>query len=512
MRRIQGRFAMCGACRVGLGLVALLVCAGAGLATEPDRQASATLRAGLTALVERHIEPIDLPALTLAGLRGVSLTDRRIATGLDGRSLVLRRDDAALARLPAPPPDAVGTWAAAAVRLIEAAQAASPALARQPREALLRAFFDEALATLDPYTRYVPAEEARAGRTRRLGESGLGLELTPDPGGARIARVIDDGPAWAAGLRAGERILAVDGRATARLGPAELDRLLEGEESAPVTLVVRREDGRTETIVLARAMVAPETVSLTWAQSVPVLRISAFNRLTDRRLARAVVEAAHRDPAPPGLVLDLRGNRGGLLRQAIAAADLFLASGVISVARGRHPDASRVHRAEGADIAGGLGLAVLVDGATASSAEVLAAALQDNGRAVVIGSVTTGKGLIQAVVPLPDGSELHITWSSLHAPSGYALQNLGVPPAICTSLGVETARSALDAHRAGRPAPILAQWRATAGRRASVEELGALRSACPPAEARALDIDAAVWLFRGPDESAAPPAPARTER
>lgn len=494
------------ACRVGFGLVALLALAAPGHAAEPDARARAVLRVGLAALVERYAEPVDLPALTLAGLRGLSLADRRIAAGLDGRSLVLRRDETPLARLAAPAPDAVNAWAAVAVQLIDVAQAASPALARQPREALVRAFYDEALATLDPYTRYVPAEEARAGRGRRMGESGLGLELAPDAAGARIARVIDDGPAWAAGLRAGDRVLAIDGQATGRLGAEDLGRLLEGEESMPVTLVVRREGGRAETIVLVRAMVAPETVTLSWTSTLPVLRVSAFNRLTDRRLARAVVEAAHRDPAPPGLVLDLRGNRGGLLRQAIAAADLFLTSGVISVARGRHPDASRVHRAEGADISGGLGLAVLVDGATASSAEVLAAALQDNGRAVVIGSVTTGKGLIQTVVPLPDEGELHVTWSALYAPAGYPLQGLGVLPTVCTSRGVEVARRDLADHAAGRVPQAASAWRATAGRKPAPEEVGALRDACPPAEARALDIDAAVWLFRGPDERAEPPA------
>lgn len=503
---------MCGARRAALGLAALLLCAGAGPAAEPDRLAFATLRAGLAALAERHLEPVDLPRLTLAGLKGLSLADRRIAATLEGRELVLRRGETPLARIAAPPPDAPAAWAALAARVLAAAGAGSPVLARQPRETLVRAFFDEALATLDPYTRYVPAEEARAGRSRRLGESGLGLELAPDPAGARIVRVIDDGPAWAAGLRPGEQVVAIDGRATARLDREALDRLLEGAESAPVTLTLRREGGRSETIVLVRAMVAPETVSVDWSSALPVVRISAFNRLTDRRLARAVVEAAHRDPAPPGLVLDLRGNRGGLLRQAIAAADLFLTGGVIATARGRHPDASRIHRAGGADIAGGLDLAVLVDGATASSAEVLAAALQDNGRAVVIGSVTTGKGLIQTVVTLPDEGELHITWSSLHAPSGYPLQGLGVLPTICTSRGVEVARRAVTDRRRGRPPEAPAPWRATADRVPAAEEIAALRGACPPAEGGALDIAVALWLFRGPDESTSLPAPTRAER
>jgi carboxyl-terminal processing protease len=499
---------------LGLGLLAVLALLGRAeaAAVEPRSLLGPVLRAGLGALYERHVEPVDLAALTLAGLRGLSLADRRIVPAFAGGMVELRADGRTLDRIPAPPRDAPASWAEAAARLIAAGTAASPALARKSQEAMLRAFFDEAVATLDPYTRYVPAEEARLGRTRRLGEAGLGLVLEPDPGGAVIARVIDDAPAWAAGLMEGERVLAIDGRPTARLSAEQLARMLEGEESAPVSLTIRRDGGRTETIVLARAMVAPETVTLSWQAGVPILRVSAFNRLTDRRLARAVIAVAHRDPAPPGLVLDLRGNRGGLLRQAITTADLFLTGGVIAVAEGRHPDASRTHRADGADIAGGLRLAVLVDGGSASSAEVLAAALQDNGRAVVIGSVTTGKGLIQTVVPLPDESELHVTWSNLIAPGGYALQGLGVLPAVCTSLGAGPARAALARIAAGQVSEAASLWRATGGRVLPAAEAARLREACPAAEGGALDITAALWLLRGPDESARRPAPAEVVR
>lgn len=499
---------------LGLGLLAVLALLGRAEASTADPRATMgpVLRAGLTALAERHVETVDLADLTLAGLRGLSLTDRRIVPALAGGMIELSADGRTLDRVPAPPRDAPASWAEAAARLIAAATAASPALARKPREALLRAFFDEAVATLDPYTRYVPAEEARLGRSRRLGEAGLGLVLEPDPGGAVITRVIDDAPAWAAGLLEGERVVAIDGRPTARLSADALARLLEGDENAPVSLTVRREGGRAETIVLARAMVAPETVTLTWQEGVPILRVSAFNRLTDRRLARAVIAVAHRDPAPPGLVLDLRGNRGGLLRQAISTADLFLTGGVIAVAEGRHPDASRTHRADGADIAGGLRLAVLVDGASASSAEVLAAALQDNGRAVVIGSVTTGKGLIQTVVPLPNEGELHVTWASLIAPGGYALQGLGVLPVVCTSLGIDAARAALARLAEGRGSDAASAWRAAGRRPVPAGEAARLRDACPAAEGGALDITTALWLLRGPDDSARRPAPAQAAR
>jgi carboxyl-terminal processing protease len=494
--------------RLAFALLAVLAPLGRSpaIGAEPEPALGIVLRAGLVALAERHVEPLDLPSVTLAGLHGLTLRDRRIVPGLAGGAIELRAGTAVLARVPAPPADAPQPWAEAAARLIAAASAASPALARKTPSDLARAFFEEAVATLDPYTRFVPAEEGRTARSRRLGEAGLGLVLAPDPAGALIVRVIDDGPAWAAGLTEGERVLAIDGRATARLSAESLERLLEGEERAPVSLTVRREGGRTETLVLARAMVAPETVTLTWESAVPILRVSAFNRLTDRRLARAVIAVAHRDPAPPGLVLDLRGNRGGLLRQAITTADLFLTGGVIAAVQGRHPDASRVHRADGADLAGGLRIAVLVDGASASSAEVLAAALQDNGRAVVIGSVTTGKGLIQTVVPLPDESELHVTWSRLIAPGGYALLGLGVLPAVCTSRGAETARAGLARLAAGEVSAAALAWRATAGRPLPPGEVARLREACPAAEGSALDITAALWLFRGPEEEARRPA------
>jgi carboxyl-terminal processing protease len=134
-----------------------------------------------------------------------------------------------------------------------------------------------------------------------------------------------------------------------------------------------------------------------------------------------------------GLVLDLRGNPGGLLKQSIRVADLFLAQGQIIKTRGRHPDSIQHYEASGPDLVTGAPLVVLVDGKSASAAEIVAAALQDRGRAVVIGTSSFGKGTVQTVIRLPNGGEITLTWSRLIAPSGYVLHGLGVMPAICTS-------------------------------------------------------------------------------
>jgi carboxyl-terminal processing protease len=211
------------------------------------------------------------------------------------------------------------------------------------------------------------------------------------------------------------------------------------------------------------------------------------------------------DPHPPeGIVLDLRGNRGGLLRQAVTAADSFLRSGVVAITAGRDPEATRIWRSNSGELAQDVPVVVMVDGRTASAAEILAAALADRGRGVVIGSATLGKGLVQTIAPLPDGGELFITWSRVLAPRGWPIQGLGVLPQVCTSqgqdalsaqlaslaIGQQTMAAAIATHRAAR-APV------------PPAQIVAIRSACPAAEGREADLDAARKLIHDPAAYAA---------
>ncbi len=220
-------------------------------------------------------------------------------------------------------------------------------------------------------------------------------------------------------------------------------------------------------MTLLRVLAPPLSVRAERRGDVLVLRIGVFGGDTGVRLAQLLLDGMAADKPPRGLLIDLRGNRGGLLHQAVAAAETLLADGVIATTAGRDPAAAHSFVARGSDLSHGLPAVVMVDGGSASAAEILAAALADQHRAVVVGSATLGKGLVQTIAGLPDGGELLISWSRVLAPLGWPIQGLGVLPQVCTSLGTETAMHQIAELRARRAADGRSPSRATApsGRR-----------------------------------------------
>jgi len=279
---------------------------------------------------------------------------------------------------------------------------------------------------------------------------------------------------------------------------------IAGPEETHVTVAWRSRDGRTRTAVLERAMVPPETVFWQRAGETLVIQVTAFNRSTDAHLARVIEQGLAATRPPEGIVLDLRGNRGGLLRQAVAAADTLLPAGIVAITAGRDPEASRIWRSGSGQLAEEIPVVVIVDGRSASAAEILAAALADRGRGVVIGSSTLGKGLVQTISPLPDGGELFITWSRVLAPRGWPIQGLGVLPQVCTSLGHEALSVQLAALAQGRQ-PMARALELHRAARAPLQpaQILAIRSHCPAAEGREADLDTARLLIRDPGAYAA---------
>lgn len=468
----------------------------------------------MTAVLERHLERATPAELGLWSMRGLEVLEPAFRTELQGGTLLLSAPDRLLSTRPMPPLPTGGPPEAAAMPLamalsgmFDAAWRASPAIRRAGAERMLRSAFEELFNHLDPYSRYLTPQEAAAARVRRVGQSGLGLRLAAGRGTeVRVAAVTAGSPAAAAGLRLGDRVLAVDGEAISARDLTLAAALLEGPAGSEVSLRIER-GRRRLTLRLLRRPLVPETLHAERRDDILWLQLDGFSSTTDLRLAATLAELLRSPPpASPsasllrGVVLDLRGNRGGLLDQAIGVASAFLGDGVVVRTAGRHPDAARTYLSGGPDLAGGAPLVVLVDGRTASAAEIVAAALADRGRGVVVGSATTGKGLIQAVVPLPNGGDLLVTWSRVLAPRGWPLQGLGVIPALCTSLGAAPTAAALARLRLG-DAPmdrVLARQRAA---RAPVppSEIAALRNACPPGEGRPADLDVARTLIEQPD-------------
>ncbi len=254
-------------------------------------------------------------------------------------------------------------------------------------------------------------------------------------------------------------------------------------------------------VTLTRSFIPPQTVFTepSPAPGIAALKITGFNEGTGDQFSTMVASLMAASPAPTGLVIDLRGNRGGVLRQAELVANSLMSSGPIAEASGRDPDADQIFRAEGSDLTGGIKLAVLVDGQTASASEILSGSLADDRRAVVIGSTTLGKGLVQTVTTLPDGGELFVTWSRVLAPDGWPLQTLGVMPQVCTSLGEQALNAQLAALVSGRNlmAPALAASRAVRAP-APVDTILNVRDRCPAAIGSDLDMSTAAFLLSHP--------------
>jgi carboxyl-terminal processing protease len=282
-------------------------------------------------------------------------------------------------------------------------------------------------------------------------------------------------------------ITHVDGQSIKGVNQDDIVGKLRGPVGSQIKLTLTRKghDGPIQ-VAIARAHVVPPTVVARREGSILMLHITSFNQKTSASLARELARAT-RDAERPvtGIVLDLRGNPGGLLDQAVEVADQFLADGRIISTIGRHPDSNQTFDASSGEAGERLPLVVLVNGRSASSAEIVAAALADRGRALVVGSTTYGKGTVQTIVRLPNSGEMTLTWSRIYTPSGRLLHEHGVAPAVCTADEEDRANALLAALKARRATPALMTDRPAKG-----------PEACPrDGETRAADAEIARRLI-----------------
>lgn len=492
--------------RTALTVLLVLLTGPAWSQPQRDRFASevatAVFSTALDFIAPRALDAVSIQQLAIWGLRGITTLDATLSPSIADGIVSLRRGTATLFQRPAPPVNSADGWGALVSDLAAAAWTNSPAIQAGGSQALITTFFDELFNHLDPYSRYVAPEAANEDRARRSGEAGAGLLIGEVRRNFIVQTVNADGPAAEAGVVAGDQIVAVDDQPTRG---EDLDTVLgwiSGLEGTDVTLTIRSRTGRVRKVELERVVLPPETVFGSRSGEMIMMRISGFSSDTDQRFGRELERQLGRGNGASlkGIVLDLRGNRGGLLRQAVAATDLLLDSGIIATTAGRNPQAAHEWVADQADVTRAKPVIVLVDGRTASAAEIMAGALAGQGRAVVVGSSTLGKGLVQTISALPDGGELFVSWSRVLAPSGWPYQGLGVLPQVCTSLGkgsvadqlasldknVLQLQEALRRHRAARapvpPAEVVEQ-----------------RAACPAAEGKDLDVTVARYLLMHPN-------------
>ena len=288
------------------------------------------------------------------------------------------------------------------------------------------------LAGLDPHSRYLTPDEVEEEREHVHGEfGGIGLEVTLEDGVLKVVAVIDNTPAERAGVLAGDTLIAVNNEPLEGLGLKQAQRKLRGPLGAPVTLTIKRK-GTAEpaTLTAIRDLVRIDPVVSRIEGDIGWIKIKTFeNEHTAQALKDAVLSIKRAlGPRLAGYVIDLRNNPGGLLLEAVEVADAFLGRGTIVIAKGRSAADTDVARTKHADITGGKSLVVLINGGSASAAEIVAGALQDHKRAHLIGTRSFGKGSVQTVISLGGKGALVLTTARYYTPSGRSIQATGVEP------------------------------------------------------------------------------------
>jgi carboxyl-terminal processing protease len=300
-------------------------------------------------------------------------------------------------------------------------------------EKLVEGAINGMLTALDPHSNYLNAKNFDDMKVQTRGEfGGLGIEVSMENGLVKVVSPIDDTPAAHAGIKPGDLIVKIDGTAVQGLTLPQAVEKMRGPVNSDITLTINRKGEKAFDVKLTRAIIKIKSVrSHLIDHDIGYIRITSFTEQTDVGLHNAIRQLkddAHDKLA--GIVLDLRNNPGGLLDQAVAVASAFINKGEIVSTRGRRPDDAQRYDSHTADLTGGLAMAVLINGGSASASEIVAGALKDHHRAILLGTRSFGKGSVQTIIPLPGHGAMRLTTARYYTPSGRSIQALGVEPDI----------------------------------------------------------------------------------
>jgi len=299
---------------------------------------------------------------------------------------------------------------------------------------VIEAAINGMLQGLDPHSSYMNLRNFRDMQVQTRGEfGGLGIEVSQDAGYVKVISPIDETPAARAGVKPGDLITHINNKSTQGLTLQEAVDQMRGERGTSIRLTIRREGTANPLeISLTRETIRPQVVRARLeGNDIAYIRLTSFNEQTETGLRRALSNLRSQAPnGLKGLVLDLRNNPGGLLDQAIQVSDDFLEQGEIVSTRARRQEDAQRWNARSGDIAQGLPIVVLVNAGSASASEIVAGALQDHRRAVVMGVKSFGKGSVQTVMPLPGNGAIRLTTARYYTPSGRSIQSTGIEPDI----------------------------------------------------------------------------------
>ncbi|RZO38723.1 MAG: S41 family peptidase [Rhodospirillaceae bacterium] len=300
-------------------------------------------------------------------------------------------------------------------------------------ESLIEAAVNGMLTSLDPHSSYLSPKNFRDMQTQTRGEfGGLGIEVTMENGYVKVVSPIDDTPAFRAGLKSGDLITHLDTEPVQGLTLSEAVEKMRGKVGSDLKLTIRREGREPFDVTVTRDIIKIRSVrSRMEGNDIAYVRITSFSEQTTAGMERAINRLKEEAAGKlKGVVLDLRNNPGGLLDQSVKISDAFLNQGEIVSTRSRRADEGQRFNAKPGDITEGLPIVILVNGGSASASEIVAGALQDHRRAIILGTRTFGKGSVQTIIPLSGHGAIRLTTARYYTPSGRSIQAKGIDPDI----------------------------------------------------------------------------------
>ena len=298
-------------------------------------------------------------------------------------------------------------------------------------EQLIQSAINGMLVSLDPHSSYMDGKDYRYMSEQPQGKfGGLGIEVTMESGVVKVVSPIDDTPAHKAGLKPGDYIVNIDGQPVVGMTLNDAVDKMRGKVGSKVKLTIRRFNQKPFDVTIKREEIKIQTVkSSIKSEDVAYVRITSFSENTDKMVEKAVKDAKKKLKGNlKGIILDIRNNPGGLLDQAVSVSDLFLNQGEIVSTRSRNEEDTVKYNAKKGDIADGLPIVIIVNDGSASASEIVAGALQDHKRAVILGEKTFGKGSVQTVIPLGKHGAMRLTTARYYTPSGRSIQVKGIEP------------------------------------------------------------------------------------